>query len=406
MRWLSPQTETSRNASSIFRGSDLQVAAALIVRDEAAMIGGCLELLRGHVDEVIVVDTGSVDATREIVTSHGASLLHFAWNGDFSAARNCALDAVNADWVLYIDADERLVPVDGTSLSEVVAAPGHAAFQMRFRPRIGYSPYEELRLFRSDPRIRFEMRIHERVLPSVLRVCESDSLAIGRTAVGLQHLGYEGDQSHKHVRNLPMLVQAVGEEPDRIYYWWHLGETLAGTGKADEAVTALRTGLETARRTRTPRALLEATLAVQALARLYLDARQPQKAMKVLQEGLAIRPNDPALLLQKARSLIDLGRHSEALPLLSGLLLDNPEEFCDPDIAYDLRIFGEWAYDLIGLAQFRLERFSEASEAFTAAAERSANPAQHRARAAAAAARVNAPGLGGLSALSPEALTR
>ena len=184
--------------------------------------------MRGHVDEVVVVDTGSVDATREIVTSHGARLLHYAWNGDFSAARNCALDAVSADWVLYIDADERLVPVEGTALREVVAAPGHAAFQMRFRPRIGYSPYDELRLFRSDPRIRFEMRIHERVLPSVLRVCESDGLAIGRTVVGLQHLGYEGDQSHKHVRNLPMLVHAVDDDPDRVYYWWHLGETLAG----------------------------------------------------------------------------------------------------------------------------------------------------------------------------------
>jgi len=255
----------------------LQVSAALIVRDEAAFIGGCLESLRGHVDEVVVVDTGSVDATREIVTSHGARLLHFAWNGDFSAARNCALDAVDADWVLYIDADERLVPVEGATLREVVAAPGHAAFQMRFRPKIGYSPYDELRLFRSDPRIRFERRIHERVLPSVLRVCESDGLAIGRTAVGLQHLGYEGDQSHKHVRNLPMLVHAVDEDPDRVYYWWHLGETLAATGKTDEAEAALRTGIETARRTRTPRAFLEATLAVQALARLYIDAGQSLK---------------------------------------------------------------------------------------------------------------------------------
>jgi hypothetical protein len=376
----------------------LRVSAALIVRDEAAMIGGCLESLRGLVDEIVVVDTGSLDATPDIVSSSGARLLHYAWNGDFSAARNCALDAVNADWVLYIDADERLVPVAGTTLRDVVAAPGHAAFQMRFRPRVGYSPYHELRLFRSDPRIRFEMRIHERVLPSVLRVCESDGVTIGQTAVGLQHLGYEGDQSHKHVRNLPLLANAVHEDPDRVYYWWHLGETLAATGKTDEAEAALRTGIETAQRTRTARGLLEATLAVHALARLYIDAGQPLKALAFLQEGLAIRPGDPALLLQNARSLIDLGRHSEALPLLSSLLLDDPQAFCDPDVSYDLRIFGEWAYDLIGLAHFRLERFSEASEAFMAAAERSANPAQHRARAVAAAARAAARATGGISA--------
>jgi len=112
--------------------------------------------------------------------------------------------------------------------------------------------------------------------------------------------------------------------------------------------------------------------------------------MAVLQEGLAIRPGDPALILQKARSLIDLGRHSEALPLLTGLLIDDPQEFCDPDVAYDLRIFGEWAYDLIGLAQFRLERFSDANEAFLAAAQRSPSPGQHYARAVLAAARAKA----------------
>ena len=76
--------------------------------------------------------------------------------------------------------------------------------------------------------------------------------------------------------------------------------------------------------------------------------------------------------------------------MLSGLLLDHPEDFCDPDLAYDLRIFGEWAYDLIGVARFRLERFSEAREAFLAAAERAPDPGRHRARAAVAAARANA----------------
>lgn len=345
------------------------------------MIGGCLESLRGHVDEIIVVDTGSVDATPQIAASYGARLLYHSWDGDFSAARNRALDAVSGDWVLYIDADERLVPVAGTTLRDVVAAPGHAAFRMKFRPKVGYSPYSELRLFRSDPRIRFEMRIHERVLPSVLRVCESDGRVIGQTEVGLQHLGYEGDQSHKHGRNLPLLARAVDDDPDRVYYWWHLGETLAAVGKSGEAEAALRKGIETAQRTRTSRALLEAILAVHALARLHLNARQPSNALTVIEEGLSIRPDDPALLLLKARSLVDLGRYSEALPLLSGLLLDDPQEFYDPDVAYDLRIFGEWAYELIGVAQFRLERFSDAREAFLAAAARSPDPSQHSARA-------------------------
>jgi glycosyltransferase involved in cell wall biosynthesis len=240
-----------------FPNRHLTISAALIVRDEATMIGGCLESLAGQVDEIVVVDTGSVDATKEIAASHGARLLHHEWTGNFAVARNRALEVVVGDWVLYIDADERLVPVAETTLREIVSAPGHAAFRMKFWPRLGYSPHYELRLFRSDPRIRFEMRIHERVLPSVLEVCKSDNLSIGLTEAGIQHLGYEGDQSHKHVRNLPLLVRAVDDDADRVYYWWHLGETLAAIGKSQEAEVALRKGLETARRTGTFRARLE-----------------------------------------------------------------------------------------------------------------------------------------------------
>jgi len=356
----------------------------MIVRDEAAMLDGCLVSLSGQVDEIVVVDTGSLDDTTAIALRHGARLLHKPWTGDFSAARNRALDAATGDWILYIDADERLVPLPGMTLSQIVAAPGYAALRMRFRPRVGYSPYREPRLFRADPRIRFEMRIHERVMPSILRVCESDGLTIGDTDAELQHLGYEGYQGHKHARNLPLLSQAVHDDPDRVFYRLHLGETLAATGKAAEAETALREGLATAHRTQTFRARLEATLAAHALARLLLDAGRGAEALAVIGEALAIRPHDPALALFRARALIDLQHHGEALPLLEALPLERPEDFCDPDVAYDLRIFGEWAFDLIGLARFRLGEYAAARDAWLAAAARSAEPRQHEARAAVA----------------------
>ncbi len=91
--------------------------------------------------------------------------------------------------------------------------------------------------------------------------------------------------------------------------------------------------------------------------------------------------------MRKARALIDLGRYSEALPVVNSLPRDDPEAFMDPDMAYNLRIFGEWAYDLIGLAEFRLGRFSEARDAFAAAAALSSDAAQYRAKAAVAEAR-------------------
>src|SRR3984885_8336466 len=88
----------------------ISVAAAMIVRDEERFLPGSLASLRGKVDEVIIVDTGSADDTLSIAKTFGARVFHFEWNDDFAAARNWGLEEVTADWILYIDADESLHP--------------------------------------------------------------------------------------------------------------------------------------------------------------------------------------------------------------------------------------------------------------------------------------------------------
>ena len=85
------------------------LSAVLIARDEAEFLGGCLESLSGIVDEVVVVDTGSVDETPDIARRFGAVVVHHPWREDFAEARNVSLDRATGRWILYIDADERLV---------------------------------------------------------------------------------------------------------------------------------------------------------------------------------------------------------------------------------------------------------------------------------------------------------
>lgn len=353
------------------------------------MLGGCLDSLRGHVDEVVVVDTGSVDATPEIAKSSGAQLLFFEWTGDFAAARNCGLNAATGDWVLYIDADERLQVPAGRTLRDAISLPGHAAFNVKFRYRLGYSPYAELRLFLCDERIRFESRIHESISPSLMRVCSADGLRVGMADVTIQHLGYEGDLSPKHSRNLPLLLRAVEEYPDRVYLWWNIGFALAETGDKEGAERALRTAITTARRTGSQRDRAEGATAAAALARLYLESGAADNALHVLDEGDALWPKDASLTLYRGRALIDLGRYSEAQSVLSRLLLVDPESVFDPYKGYDLRIFGEMAHSLIGLAAFRQGRYPEARDAYLAAAARSSEPDAYRAKAVVAEARAN-----------------
>ena len=93
-----------------------RLSACLIVRDEQEMLPGCIASIRDVVDEVVVADTGSRDATVRLAEEAGAVVIHHAWRDDFSAARNAALDASTGDWALVLDADERLVPGAGALL--------------------------------------------------------------------------------------------------------------------------------------------------------------------------------------------------------------------------------------------------------------------------------------------------
>ncbi len=84
------------------------VSLCMIVKNEEDCLGRCLESLKGVVDEMIVVDTGSTDRTREIALSFGAKVLDFSWTGDFSDARNYSFSLASCDYIYTADADEEL----------------------------------------------------------------------------------------------------------------------------------------------------------------------------------------------------------------------------------------------------------------------------------------------------------
>ncbi len=85
------------------------ISLCMIVKNEAQNLPRCLASAQPYVNELVVVDTGSQDKTREIAAAHGARVEQFIWCDDFAAARNYALTLVGCDWVLMLDADEELI---------------------------------------------------------------------------------------------------------------------------------------------------------------------------------------------------------------------------------------------------------------------------------------------------------
>jgi len=224
------------------------LSAALIVRDESRVLGECLASIRRIVDEIVVVDTGSVDDTVAIALRHGARVIHHAWRDDFAEARNVALDAAQGEWILYIDADERLSNADRAGVERMLTGAREVAFRVLLRPDLVSTPYLEYRVWRQDPRIRFRGQIHEKVTPAIAAVARTDGRPISDCELLLTHVGYEGSQVHKHRRNLPLLRAELPREPENLFNRHHLSRVLRGLGEDDEAALVLAEAVEVARR--------------------------------------------------------------------------------------------------------------------------------------------------------------
>jgi hypothetical protein len=336
----------------------MKLTASLIVRNEENTLGGCLASICDQVDEIVVVDTGSEDGTMEVAGRYGARLLQFPWMSDFSAPRNFALEACTGDWILYIDADERLAPVAPGTLKAALQ-PDWVAANVHLRPRPGHTPYRIARLFRRHPDIRFEGTIHETVIPSILLVAEREHLAIGDTNLLIEHLGYEGDLSHKHERNLPLLIEATRTSPGRVYLWHHLAETLLALGRTEEACSAARFGIQAAAYSPSEKSVADAAMLYHLIARTDLEAaRDP---LSTLNEALSHSPQNHALQLVLGQRHLAFGDAKEALRIADGLLAIDPAKMPVGLLSYNESVFGSLALNLKVAALVRLGKMKEAA---------------------------------------------
>lgn len=165
------------------------LSLCMIVKNEEENIERALMSVKPVVDEMIVVDTGSIDRTKDIATALGAKVYDFPWTDDFSEARNFSLSKATGEWILILDADEVISPSDYEKLRELthgdssfiaysfttrnyVSLLGVGCFMndgaySREEAGSGWFPGDKVRLFPNDPRIRFENSVHELVEPSL-----------------------------------------------------------------------------------------------------------------------------------------------------------------------------------------------------------------------------------------------
>ncbi len=338
----------------------------MIVRNEEKFLEGCLESIKDVVDEIVIVDTGSTDATKKIAARYGARVFDFPWTGDFSAARNEALAHCRGDWILYIDADERLRPAAKEEVRRLLADMSNAAYTVRFHPIGGYTAYKEYRVFRNDPRIRFYSAIHETIFPSIEKFMEEEGLGIGESALAIDHTGYDGELTHKHERNLPLLRAQIERDPWRMYLRWQLGVAQKGLGDKEGAE---KTWMEAIEITRAKEKVnYEDSHAYYEIICLMNERGEDCGVM--LDEALGLFPDNYLLIWTKAVTLVRSGRFGEAIPILEGLVSVDPDTLTDGPLSYNEAIFRELSYEPLAACLFKLGRYGESLRYYTLASER------------------------------------
>lgn len=110
-----------------------RLAVLILTKNEQENIVSVVENARQCADEVIVVDSGSTDDTTALAEAHGARVVSHAWTGDFAAQRNFALTQTQAEWVLYLDADERLTSPLMQAVREAVESGAPAQYEVERR---------------------------------------------------------------------------------------------------------------------------------------------------------------------------------------------------------------------------------------------------------------------------------
>jgi glycosyltransferase involved in cell wall biosynthesis len=198
-----------------------RLALVMIARDEAGAIARALESARPYVDRMIVLDTGSLDATPQIAAGLGAEVARFAWCDDFSAARNASLALSDAAWNLVLDADEWIEDGAEAALSPA-ALPAVGGFMGVVRrdsamDARGGGGLAQCWIPRLLPRgARYEGRIHEQpVGPAAERRLP---LILGHDGFMPENLARKGD------RNEALLMQALEATPEDPYLWFQLAK--------------------------------------------------------------------------------------------------------------------------------------------------------------------------------------
>lgn len=312
-----PLPENFELVMSLLNTKEPTLSLCMIVKNEEEFLEGCLASVKDVVNEMIIVDTGSTDRTVEIAEQFGAKVFHYAWHGDFAAARNESLQHATGDWILVLDADERVPAEWHTELKKAIRNQDIVGYSMVIENLLGAKGESRqmamiFRLFRNLPELRYEGIIHEQIILAAQRTGKP----IGNTLAHIVHHGYLNqylDQRDKHQRNLAILLEQEKQESENPYVHFNLGQTYKLLSRHQESECSYLRCLELLKGQNASHSIAYYANLYFSFVELYRVMGEYDKGLALADEAIEHYPTYPDILFSKGHLLLNMGRFEEAI---------------------------------------------------------------------------------------------
>ena len=219
-----------------------EISLCMIVKNEEDYLPQCLESISDIVDEIIIIDTGSTDRTVEIAKSYGAKVYYFKWRNSFSEARNESLKYATKDWILILDADDKLSNEYKENFKLLLNSQLDENAIYFFETLNYYGDNIDSncitinlnpRMFKNNQGIHYEGEIHNQLVYS-----QTKYGAI-YTPVKIYHYGYLNKSivsKNKRDRNITILNEQIIKEPSNKFNYFNLGNEYTALGDVKKAL--------------------------------------------------------------------------------------------------------------------------------------------------------------------------
>jgi glycosyltransferase involved in cell wall biosynthesis len=239
----------------------------MIVKNESQFIVQCIQSVKELVDEIIVIDTGSKDNTKELALSEGALLYEMEWQDDFATARNLSISYASGDWILVLDADEVIDQSDHDVIIKCINGSKNLCYKFVQRHYVnnhhvngfipvkgdfphwerqagGYFESELVRLFPRDSSLTFRNKIHELVEPSIVEQEHFEIISLPVLIHHFGHLDHEKRFTSKSQFYLDLGIHKIIDEPHNWKGFYELGIELIAHKRFKDSAQSLLYSIE------------------------------------------------------------------------------------------------------------------------------------------------------------------